>query len=96
MFSYTLREICAAVGGTLLQDCDTVLTAVTTDSRKVSPGQLFIPLAGERFDGHDYLESALTGGASACLTARDVERMLPGKGYVRVEDTMAALKALAT
>lgn len=96
MFSYTLREICAAVGGTLLQDCDTVLTAVTTDSRKVSPGQLFIPLAGERFDGHDYLESALTGGASACLTARDAEQMRPGKGYVRVEDTMAALKALAT
>ena len=96
MFSYTLREICAAVGGTLLQDCDTVLTAVTTDSRKVSPGELFIPLAGERFDGHDYLESALTGGASACLTARDAEQMLPGKGYIRVSDTMAALKALAT
>ncbi len=96
MFSYTLREICAAVGGTLLQDRDGVLTAVTTDSRKVGPGQLFIPLAGERFDGHDYLEPALAGGASACFTARDVERMLPGKGYIRVEDTMAALKALAT
>lgn len=96
MFSYTLREICAAVGGTLLQECDAALTAVTTDSRKVSPGELFIPLVGERFDGHDYLTAALTAGASACLTARDVEQIIPGKGYIRVEDTMAALKSLAT
>ena len=96
VFSYSIKEICAAVGGTLLQDCDTALTAVTTDSRKVSPGDLFIPLVGERFDGHDYLESALNDGADACLTARKPEKLLEGKGYVLVEDTMAALKALAT
>ena len=96
MFSYSLKEICAAVGGTLLQDCETVLTAVTTDSRKVSAGQLFIPLVGERFDGHDYLDAALTAGAAACLTARDPAQLQPGKGYIRVADTTAALKALAT
>jgi len=96
VFSYSIQEICAAVGGTLLQACDMALTAVTTDSRKVGPGQLFIPLAGERFDGHDYLDAALTSGAAACLTARDPAQLLPGKGYIRVEDTMAALKALAT
>ena len=96
MFSFTLLEICEAVGGTVLQDCGERLTAVTTDSRQVSAGQLFIPLAGERFDGHNYLDAALSGGAAACLTARQPERLLPGKGYIRVEDTMAALKALAT
>ena len=96
MFSYTLQEICKALGGTLLQPCDVPLTAVTTDSRKVSAGQLFIPLAGERFDGHDYLDDALNGGASACLTARNPEKLLAGKGYVLVKDTMLALKALAT
>ncbi len=95
MFSYTLQEICAAVKGTLLQPCGGPLTAVTTDSRKAAPGQLFIPLAGERFDGHDYLDSALNGGADACLTARQPETMLPGKGYVLVGDTMLALKDLA-
>ncbi|MBQ2061890.1 MAG: UDP-N-acetylmuramoyl-tripeptide--D-alanyl-D-alanine ligase [Oscillospiraceae bacterium] len=96
MFAYSLREICGAVNGTPLQDFDGTLTSVTTDSRKVSPGQLFIPLAGERFDGHDYLDAALNGGASACLTARDEEQLILGKGYIRVDDTMAALKALAT
>ena len=48
----TAREICAAVGGTLLQDSGAPVTGVTTDSRAVQPGQLFIPLVGERFDGH--------------------------------------------
>lgn len=96
MLTSTLREICAAVGGTLLQDCGEPLTAVTTDSRKACPGELFIPLVGERFDGHDYIDSALQGGAAACLTARRPEALLPGKGYVLVEDTQAALKTLAT
>ncbi len=96
MFRYTLHEICDAVNGTVLQDCAGVLTSVTTDSRKVEPGQLFIPLVGERFDGHDYLDAALTAGAEGCLTARQPENLLPGKGYVLVEDTTAALKALAT
>ena len=95
MFSYTLQEICGAVGGKMLQPLDGVLTSVTTDSRKVSAGQLFIPLAGERFDGHDYLDAALKGGASACLTAKMPEEMLPGKGYILVQDTMLGLKALA-
>ena len=44
----TAREICAAVGGTLLQDSGAPVTGVTTDSRAVQPGQLFIPLVGER------------------------------------------------
>ena len=54
----TAREICAAVGGTLLQDSGAPVTGVTTDSRAVQPGQLFIPLVGERFDGHAYIAKA--------------------------------------
>ena len=55
MMPCTAREICAAVGGTLLQDSGAPVTGVTTDSRAVQPGQLFIPLVGERFDGHAYI-----------------------------------------
>ena len=92
----TAREICAAVGGTLLQDRGAPVTGVTTDSRAVQPGQLFIPLVGERFDGHAYISKALEGGAAGCLTAREPETLLPGKLYIQVADTRLALKALAS
>ena len=92
----TAREICAAVGGTLLQDSGAPVTGVTTDSRAVQPGQLFIPLVGERFDGHTYISKALDGGAAGCLTAREPETLLPGKLYIQVADTRLALKALAS
>ena len=92
----TAREICAAVGGTLLQDSGAPVTGVTTDSRAVQPGELFIPLVGERFDGHAYIAKALDGGAAGCLTAREPETLLPGKLYIQVADTRLALKALAS
>ena len=92
----TAREICTAVGGTLLQDSGAPVTGVTTDSRAVQPGQLFIPLVGERFDGHAYISKALDGGAAGCLTAAAPETLLPGKLYIQVADTRLALKALAS
>ena len=92
----TAREICAAVGGTLLQDSGAPVTGVTTDSRAVQPGQLFIPLVGERFDGHAYIAKALEGGAAGYLTAAAPETLLPGKLYIQVADTRLALKALAS
>ena len=92
----TVAALCAAVGGTLLSgDSAAVVTGVTTDSRAASDGQLFIPLTGERFDGHAYIDSALSAGASGCLTARAPETMRPGKFYIQVADTRLALKALA-
>lgn len=92
----TVTALCAAVGGKLLSgDSAAVVTGVTTDSRAASDGQLFIPLTGERFDGHAYIDSALSAGASGCLTARVPETMRPGKFYIQVADTRLALKALA-
>ena len=72
------QEICAAVGGTLLQ-CGAPVTGVTTDSRRAGEGMLFIPLVGERFDGHDYVDKALQSGAAGCLTAKTPETLLPGQ-----------------
>ena len=95
MIPCTAKEICAAVGGTLLQNGNTV-TGVSTDSRKVSADELFIPLVGEKFDGHAYLQSALENGAAGCLTAKKPETLLPGKFYILVKDTLLALKALAS
>lgn len=92
----TVAALCAAVGGKLLSgDSAAVVTGVTTDSRAASDGQLFIPLTGERFDGHAYIDGALSAGAAGCLTALVPETMQPGKFYIQVADTRLALKALA-
>lgn len=94
----TLRQLIDAVGGTLLgefNDLDAVITAVDTDSRKMHPGSLFIPLEGERFDGHAFIVSALEQGAVGCLTARARDSYEPDKFYVKVRSTQRALRDLA-
>ena len=52
----TVREIAAACGGRLLRgDPETQVTSVSTDSRRVGPGALFVPIRGERTDAHAFL-----------------------------------------
>lgn len=97
MMSMTVGEILEAVHGTLLQgEEDAPVRGVFTDSRKPKEGGLFLPWRGERFDGHDFIGAALAGGAAGCLTAVTPPALLPGKFYIRVEDTRQALKALAS
>ena len=95
MIGCTVQQLCNAVGGTLLQESGAVVTEVSTDSRSIPAGALFVPLVGERFDGHDYLDAALAGGAAGCLTAKKPISLLDGKFYIQVPDTRLALKALA-
>ena len=52
---------------------DAVLTAVSTDSRRIPQEALFLPLAGERFDGHDFIGKALENGAAAVMSHRACE-----------------------
>ena len=66
-----------------------------TDSRNIHPGSLFIPLVGERFDGHAYINSALEGGAAGCLTQRERESYREDRFYIKVKDTQRALRDLA-
>ena len=94
MIPCTAREIAAAVGGRLLQDGGSI-TRVSTDSRDIQTGDLFVPLVGERFDGHAYLDMALSKGAAGCLCAAAPETLLPEKFYIAVEDTERALGDLA-
>ena len=90
-----VADICRAVSGTFLQAGGDTVTGVTSDSRRIAPGDLFIPLVGARFDGHDYMNAALSDGAAGCLCSRVPEALLPGKFYIQVQDTTLALGALA-
>lgn len=69
---------------------------VHTDTRTIAPGDLFVALAGERFDGHDFVREALARGASAAMVRSDRVREFAGAPLVAVPDTLAALAALAT
>ncbi len=98
MESITLAQLLEAVDGQLLggfSNLEAPIVQVDTDSRDIHPGSVFIPLVGERFDGHAYITAALEGGACGCLTARERESYLPGKFYVKVASTQRALRDLA-
>lgn len=94
MQKITVRDVLDATGGSLICGGNAQITAVTTDSRKVEAGALFVPLAGENVDGHDYIEKALEEGASVSLTAKDIAPVA-GKTIIRVEDTKKALAQIA-
>ena len=98
MESMTARQIAAAVDGVWLNPRDDApaVTAVCTDSRKLTPGCLFLPWVGERFDGHSFIDAALEGGAAGCLCARLPESLRPDKFYIQVKDTRLALRDLAS
>ncbi len=70
-------------------DCE--ISGVNTDSRALRPGELFVALRGENFDGHDFLERASAAGAAAALVSRPVAAELP---LLQVEDTQVALGRL--
>ncbi len=67
---------------------------VTTDTRTLVPGDLYVALAGERFDGHDFVAAAFERGAAAALVAADRAPALAGD-LVAVADPLAALGRLA-
>ena len=71
------------------------ISAVSADSRNSTPGCLFVPLVGDRFDGHDYIPDALNAGAAGCLCSHAPETQRADKFYIRVQDTRIALGALA-
>lgn len=98
MQTITLGQLVSAVKGKLLgtyQDFDTPIDLLDTDSRAVHEGALFLPLVGERFDGHTYIASALENGAAGTLTDRELDAYRPDKFYVKVENTELALRDLA-
>ncbi len=83
------------VAGTSHMDADIEIKGVTTDSRNVAKGNLFIPLIGEKFNGHEFVEKAFANGAAAALWAKGEPNPPKGKPIIFVEDTLVALQKLA-
>ncbi len=64
---FTINEIAVATGGRIVGPADGEVTAVSTDSRTVSPGQLFVPLRGEHFDGHAFISEVAGKGITSIV-----------------------------
>jgi UDP-N-acetylmuramoyl-tripeptide--D-alanyl-D-alanine ligase len=96
MIALTLAEVAELTGGVLTGPADARVTGkVTLDSRTVAPGDLFVAVAGERVDGHDFLGAAAAAGAVAALSTRADTGADSAHPTVVVEDTVAALGRLA-
>jgi UDP-N-acetylmuramoyl-tripeptide--D-alanyl-D-alanine ligase len=90
--NWLLSQVALAVDGRLTGP-DVALSGVTTDTRAIAAGQLFIALRGERFDAHDFLETAAL--SAAALMVADESKLPTGVSAVVVADTRLALGRLA-
>ncbi|MND94546.1 UDP-N-acetylmuramoyl-tripeptide--D-alanyl-D-alanine ligase [compost metagenome] len=89
--AWMLSSVLGALKGKLA-GADAFFNGVSIDSRSIEPGQLFVALSGERFDGHDYLEQVASKSAAAALVEHEVEAVeLP---QLVVADTRLALGQL--
>ncbi|MFY9113941.1 MAG: UDP-N-acetylmuramoyl-tripeptide--D-alanyl-D-alanine ligase [Dethiobacteria bacterium] len=92
----TVREIAEATGGTLVGgNPENSVGGVSIDTRSLEPEDWFVPLKGERTDGHHFISEALSKGASGAFSEVDPPRSLYSGVIIRVEDTLDALQRLA-
>ena len=89
-----LAEIAKALNTTCEGDDKTIITSVAFDSRKISEGGLFVPLAGER-DGHNFIASAINNGASATLWKKGHPNKPENLAVLEVDDPLTAMQDLA-
>jgi UDP-N-acetylmuramoyl-tripeptide--D-alanyl-D-alanine ligase len=93
-----IESIASAVSGRVLQGSPRKrVEGVSTDSRSIRPGELFIPLKGEHCDGHDFIGQALQAKASGIISSRGWKgkTLPPDIPVIEVADTLTALGDLA-
>ena len=95
----SVKDIVTPVRGELVSGrSDIILEGISTDSRDIKPGQIFLALKGDNFDGHDFVEKAITGGASCLIIDKSLNGRIFDKSNVaiiQVDDTLRALGDLA-
>lgn len=90
----TLHEAALAIAARV-QGADAEFVGVSTDSRRIAAGELFVALKGDKFDGHAYVEDVLARGAAGALVSEAFAAAHPDLPLIVVSDTRLALGALA-
>ena len=89
-----IREIIEATGGTLLSgNINDDIHGFTQDTRQIHEGDMYIPLVGEKNDGHQFIKQAFEAGASSVITSQPID--YPDKNVILVKDTLQALTDMA-
>lgn len=91
MMTWTLNELRRVSGGELVGN-DAPFSSISIDTRTLQPGALFVALAGENFDGHDFAPAAVASGAVAALVSRTLAVNIP---QLVVPDVLSALTSFA-
>lgn len=89
-----IKDILTATNGKLIMGNDNLkFKGISIDSRNISEDFLFIPIIGERFDGHSFIESAFKSGAIAALTSKEIQVDKNSNiALIMVDDTLKALQ----
>ena len=90
----SLQQVSEFCGGALRGDGARRVTKVSTDSRNIAAGEVFVALTGERFDGQHYLTQVDQAGVAAVLVSTAPEQPL-NAAVIQTSDTLVALQRLA-
>lgn len=99
MMKLTIKEIIEATKGKLIKGSEeATVQGIATDSRKLKPGELFIPFIGEKLNGHVFIEDVFKLGAAGVFTSeknKDYSIFYAGQSVIQVADTLKAFQDLA-
>ena len=96
MQNFYVKDIIEATGGKLLcGNADTPVNMISTNSKEIGEGCLFVPVIGERGDAHRFIEDAVAAGAVAVLTSEHDSLDL-NAACIKVDNTIKAMQEKAT
>src|SRR6516162_11417407 len=97
MIPFPLSQIAKLAGASLSSgDGSIMINKLSTDSRTLKPGQLFVALRGENFDGHNFVESAAKAGAAGAIVDSNWNgQAAKNFALIRTKDTLQAYQQLA-
>ena len=92
----SLQTLAGFVDGSLSATSNPLLSRVTTDSRTVGPGDVFVVLKGDKFDAHDFIPQVISAGAAAVVVSRiDASWQIDTCAVILADDTLVALQQMA-
>jgi len=95
MQDFTVEDVLRATKGKLLKgNVNTAVSGISTDSRTIKAGEFFVALTGEKFDGHDFIDQAVSRDTAGVLVSKDIEETSV-ETVIAVTDTLQALGDIA-